>query len=318
MLRTILPPRVAVLPGLGFVGGHFVEEGIPRMNRSGLVVEDDHGLRFGIVHLPLETLHVGDAVLRKGDPDVAHEVGELVSGLVTTHHETTQPDVVENERHLGAMVGREGTVHVRGRFCKDVEILLCIAHRIAKVRILVDALQHAVLGEVAADDRGQAGRDFRDARVREGVRDYFPIQGGLEPHGGAVQFVKDILRVRFDNCIGGRRQQVVVRNLLDLVDVFRVQAELLDRLARHRAGIGGIGKGKHRPGLNDAAVEETLGRRRAHQDIHLPAAARLAEDSNVVGIAAEGFDVLMDPFQGLHHVHDARHPRVPVRFAKVG
>ena len=52
-------------------------------------------------------------------------------------------------------------------------------------------------------------------------------------------------------------------------------------------------------------MEQTLGRRHVHQADHFAAAAGLAEDGDVAGIAAEGFDVVVNPLEGGHQVGHA-------------
>jgi len=48
---------------------------------------------FRIVHFPLEALGVRDAVPGKGDPLVAHEVGQFVGALVAAHHNRVVYDI---------------------------------------------------------------------------------------------------------------------------------------------------------------------------------------------------------------------------------
>lgn len=109
------------------------------MYRRGLVVEDHDGFRLRIIRFPFETLDVGPAVAGEGDPDVGHEVGELVGGFVAADHEAAEPDVVEDERHFGAVVGTESAIHVRGWFGENIQVLLRITHLVAQVGVLVDA-----------------------------------------------------------------------------------------------------------------------------------------------------------------------------------
>ena len=52
-------------------------------------------------------------------------------------------------------------------------------------------------------------------------------------------------------------------------------------------------------------MEEALGGRDVHQADDLAAAAGLAEDGDVAGIAAEGFDVVVNPLQRGHQVGHA-------------
>jgi hypothetical protein len=55
----------------------------------------------------------------------------------------------------------------------------------------------------------------------------------------------------------------------------------------------------------DGAVEQVARRRHRQQRAHLPAAARLAEDRHVAGIAAEALDVVAHPLQRRQHVERA-------------
>jgi hypothetical protein len=54
---------------------------------------------------------------------------------------------------------------------------------------------------------------------------------------------------------------------------------------------------EHRSALADDAREQALGERGGHQRARRLRTGRLARDRDLVGIAAEGRDVALDPFQ---------------------
>ena len=58
--------------------------------------------------------------------------------------------------------------------------------------------------------------------------------------------------------------------------------------------------------MNDGAMKQSLGRGHGRQHGRLPAAAGLAEDGDVLGIAAERRDVVAHPFERQHQIQQAR------------
>ena len=60
--------------------------------------------------------------------------------------------------------------------------------------------------------------------------------------------------------------------------------------------------GRNGTAFDDGFAEQALGRRHGHQGSDLSAAARLAEDGDVGRIAAEGRDVVADPFECLDDI----------------
>ncbi|MEZ5766059.1 MAG: hypothetical protein R3D69_18700 [Xanthobacteraceae bacterium] len=69
------------------------------------------------------------------------------------------------------------------------------------------------------------------------------------------------------------------------------------RLQMRVAGVGAA--------LHDGAVEQALGRRHRHDGRNLAAAARLAEDRDVAGVAAEFGDVVAHPGQRRNQIEHA-------------
>ena len=66
-----------------------------------------------------------------------------------------------------------------------------------------------------------------------------------------------------------------------------------------------VGAALDQAALDDRLVKEAVRGRRLQKGVHLSAAARLAEDRDVVRISAEAGDVVVDPFQGRDHVGGA-------------
>ena len=99
--------------------------------------------------------------------------------------------------------------------------------------------------------------------------------------------------------------QPVHRHVLELVDIAARQAELAHHFLRHGArGVAGF-KLQERPALIDDAVKQALGARHRHQAQHFAAAAGLAENRDIAGIAAELGDVVLHPLQHRHQVQQA-------------
>ena len=88
------------------------------------------------------------------------------------------------------------------------------------------------------------------------------------------------------------RKELVDRKSLQLVHLPGFQAEL------HHEGLGSLSRvipgnaAQRRAAFNDCAMEEAFRGRHRHQGADLHAAARLAEDRNVMGITAKGCDVV--------------------------
>ena len=57
--------------------------------------------------------------------------------------------------------------------------------------------------------------------------------------------------------------------------------------------------------MDDRFVEQAFGARHCHHDRDHRAPARLAEDGDVIGIAAENRDVVTDPFERLNDIQHA-------------
>ena len=76
---------------------------------------------------------------------------------------------------------------------------------------------------------------------------------------------------------------------------------------RHAVGVQ-RGEAAH----DDGFVEQAGGLRRVHQRVGFAAAAGLAEDRHVIGVTAEGGDVVPHPFQGHYQIHLAVVPGAAV------
>ena len=70
--------------------------------------------------------------------------------------------------------------------------------------------------------------------------------------------------------------------------------------------------------MDGSFVEKAFGRRGGKQDVHFSATSRLTEYHHVVGISAEVADILLHPFQGHDHIHDARDSRIFVFLSEGG
>ena len=102
-----------------------------------------------------------------------------------------------------------------------------------------------------------------------------------------------------------RRDQSIDRHLGQLAGVRLRDAELGAQRERHLVRLVAHLHVQARPALDDGAMEESLRLRHAEQRRDLPAAARLAEDGDVPGIAAECADVVAHPLERLHEVEHA-------------
>src|SRR6185437_13563741 len=93
----------------------------------------------------------------------------------------------------------------------------------------------------------------------------------------------------------GRRHRPLQLPARDFLQAVAIAAELLeDRVGEGRAALAG-GDADRRAALHDGAVKEALRRRHRQENADLTAAARLAEDRDVAGVAAEPRDVVADP-----------------------
>jgi hypothetical protein len=90
-----------------------------------------------------------------------------------------------------------------------------------------------------------------------------------------------------------------------LVELRLRHAELRQVGRGEAAGILGRAGVKHRAALDDCPVEQPLRRRHRHERPDLPPAAGLAEDRDLVRVAAEAGDVVADPLQHGHQVEQA-------------
>ena len=109
-----------------------------------------------------------------------------------------------------------------------------------------------------------------------------------------------------------------VRHRLQLVDLIAGEIQVLERVGGDRLlrldARRDIGRavGVVAAALRRDLVEQPLGRRHVHHADDFAAAARLPEDHHVVGIAAEGLDVVLHPLQRHHQIGRAGVARVRV------
>ena len=87
------------------------------------------------------------------------------------------------------------------------------------------------------------------------------------------------------------------RNLVQPVEVAARDAEFVQHGFGQRAGALAPAYPDRGAALDHGAVEQAARRRHGQQDADLPAAARLAEDRHVAGIAAEPLDIVAHPFE---------------------
>ena len=80
----------------------------------------------------------------------------------------------------------------------------------------------------------------------------------------------------------------------------------------------GLSDGHYRSALDGSFVEKAFGRRGGKQDVDFSATSRLSEYHHVVGITTEVADILLHPFQGHDHIHDARDSRIFVFLSEGG
>ena len=111
--------------------------------------------------------------------------------------------------------------------------------------------------------------------------------------------------------IGGRVQFGPL-HLLQRGDIVRPQPQLGHDLFRQLPGLLGAGRIAAAARLHRSAMEQSRRRRHAHQGGHLGAAARLAVDHDLVGIAAEIGDVLAHPAKRRNQVGHADVHRIGI------
>ena len=101
-----------------------------------------------------------------------------------------------------------------------------------------------------------------------------------------------------------RGDKVLDLDLLQVRDGFAAQQ--LHHLIRTGDGLLRGAREHGRAALGDDAVEVLMGALHQRQQGHAGAARGFAEDGHVVGIAAEARDVLMDPLERHHLIHQAQ------------
>ena len=131
----------------------------------------------------------------------------------------------------------------------------------------------------------------------------------------------DLCRVAREEVVFDRREEqgirnlpagcdeILIGNLVNLLDVLFCNAQLIEHLFRGLAAALSCRECRalaaHRTGKADAALEIVLCLFDLEQALYLSAAAGMSADRDIFRVAAEGFDVLMDPFQCRNQVPDA-------------
>ena len=239
---------------------------------------DEHPTRL------LRELAVGDLQRRRADTEIGNDGNR---------------DLVGAFRWLCLAVGCD---HLGGA-CAEIGLQSfgqvfesCFHHP----RLMADEQRLLVL--VGTDHQRHIGRDGGRRRRKRPAGEDLAVDHGIEaeppPVGSArVGDARQHGDLRFEQA---RR-----RNLAQLAGLRRLQSKMREHLT---CGVGAVPALGHLHGgaaLDDGLVKETLGAGQRHQHAHFGAPARLAEDGDVAGIAAEGRDIVPHPFEGGHDIHRA-------------
>ncbi len=305
-----IPGRGEVRPAAAHIPGQ-LPVGLGRLGKDAAVeigrVETE--VQFVAVHRPLvrggfpgKHIQVGGRYARRGDGIDGNQ------GLGAEHHVNGQ-EVLRGVVRPRLGEGRDVFFHPVAE--GGNQLLLGFFQR--HLRTVGPALE---LIEGRADHQRDIGGNVRETGLERLLKQHFAVGRGAEaPHHRRTR--------RPGADAGGhgplaRRHQLAVRHVGQLVQLVRADPQLIhDRAAEllgHRFGIDIEDGAAH----NDGLVEQAPGGRHAHQGADLAASARLAEDGDVVRVAAESLDIVPDPFQRLHDVQHPHHPGVLVLFAEGG
>src|SRR6202034_2574283 len=107
-------------------------------------------------------------------------------------------------------------------------------------------------------------------------------------------------------------------NASQLVDLRRAEVELVKDGAGQDLRALRDERAQERPTLHDSAMKESLRRRHCHEGAHFATSAGLAEDGDVVPVAAEVAYVVAHPLERSDNVEHAQVRRGRIRLAELG